>query len=767
MPKTPLAKKPATVKIAMWSARHGWLVFGLWFALIAGLVYVGLFQLGTKKYEGNNSSSGTTLEAMSAANAFKEAGYVSQDQLLLVMSHPSLKITDPAYQATVTDITGQLKAITYSENGGSKPVFGMVYDYYTTKNPALASPDGSAARILAPVNGAYEDAKEKFKQIKPVLDKVKTQYKDFTIFGYTQNSTNSDFWEVVNSDLEGSVVITLPATFAILLLAFGALVAAVIPLILAITTLLATFSLMAIYSQVVTPINGSTPHVIVLIGLAVGVDYSLFVVTRYRAERRKGRSKMAALEVASSTAGRAVFFSGLTVMISLAGLFFTNDDTFTSIAIGTICVVAVSVIGSLTFLPATLSILGKGIDFGRIPYFGRPRPEGSGIWGKIVKVVMHRPALFVAVSVTMLVALAVPVLHLNLGDTTSSLESLPKQIEYRNATILMEEKWPQGSTLTMNVVVKANEANRADVKAALEQFSAAALQVKGLSGPVETRVAPNQKVVQLQFVMAGEPDSQVNRDLVTKVRSEIIPPYFKSLNGVEVFVGGYTAFSLDLVNHYAAAAPLVFGFVLGLSFLLLLVAFHSIIIPIKAIILNLLSAGAAYGAVVLVFQDGWFASLIGFDKIPVIESWLPLFLFTILFGLSMDYHLFVLTRIKEEKDRGVTSSEAVERGISVTSGTITSAALIMVVVFGVFVSLRLMMIRQLGLGLAVAVFMDATVIRCILLPATMRLLGDWNWWMPKFLDWIPRVTLEGEPQEEAIEAADELATAKEKEAVAA
>ena len=738
-------KKPATVKVAMWSARHRWLVFGLWFVVIGVLVYVGLFQLGTKQKDNNGGPGQAQTESQKAAAVFKAAGSASYDSLLVVMSHPTLKVNDPAYETAVKDVIGQLKAVTYPANGVQKPVFTAINDYYSTKSPFLASPDGSTVRLTAQIDGTYEDAKDKFKYIKPVLDNIKSQYKDFTVYGYTHNSTNNDFWEVVNNDLEGSVYITIPSTFIILILAFGAIAAAVIPLILALTSLAATFSLMAIYSQVISPIDNSTPHVIILIGLAVGVDYSLFIVTRYRTERRKGRDKLAALEIASSTAGRAVFFSGLTVMISLAGLFLINDDTFTSIAIGTICVVLVSVIGSLTFLPATLSILGKGVNWGRVPYFGRDRAEGSGVWSHIVRVVMRRPAFFVVVTVGILVALAVPVLHLNMGDTTSSLEALPKQIEFRNAAILMQEKWPQGTSLTMQVVVKADAANRADVKAAMDRFSGAMLQTPGLSGPVATQVADNKQVVRLDFVMAGEADSQANRDLVNTVRQNIVPAYFNGLSGVEVYVTGETAYSLDLVNHYAAAAPLVFGFVLGLSFLLLLVAFHSIVIPIKAILLNLLSAGAAYGAVVLVFQDGWFGNLLGIEKIPVIESWLPLFLFTILFGLSMDYHLFVLTRIKEEKDRGATSSEAVARGIAVTSGTITSAAIIMVVVFAVFVTLRLVMIRQLGLGLAVAVFMDATIIRCILLPATMRLLGDWNWWMPKFLDWIPRVTIEGEP----------------------
>jgi RND superfamily putative drug exporter len=543
--------------------------------------------------------------------------------------------------------------------------------------------------------------------------------------------------------LDSSLAVTLPLSFIILLIAFGAIAAAFVPLVLAITALLAAFGFLAIYSNTVTKVDPSASQLIVLIGLAVSVDYSLFVITRYRTERRRGRSKLAAIEIASSTAGRAVFFSGITVMISLCGLFFLPDATFTSMAAGTISVVLASVIGSLTFLPAFLAILGNGVNWGRIPFIGRDREEGSGIWGRLVGMVMRYPVAFVIITLVILVGLAVPVLHLKMGN--NSIEGLPDNLDAVQAYHLLNDKWHQGTTLQLNVVI--TQADQAATKAAIDKFKTETItKVPALSNP-SVKFNDKGSAAQVSFYMGGGRNDQVNLDAVTKIRQEIIPAYFGSLPGVQAYVSGNSAYTIDVVKVYTDTMPLVFGFVLGMSFLLLLIAFHSLIIPIKAIILNLLSTSASYGAMVLVFQDGYLSQQIGFKPTGVIEAFVPIFVFTILFGLSMDYHLFILTRIKEIKDLGATSNEAVAKGISSTSGTITSAAAIMVGVFAVFITLPIIIVRQLGLGLAVAVLLDASIIRSILLPATMRLLGDWNWWIPKFLDWIPHITIEGGPEE--------------------
>ena len=408
-------------------------------------------------------------------------------------------------------------------------------------------------------------------------------------------------------------------------------------------------------------------------------------------------------------------------------------------AIGTISVVIISVIGSLTFLPAILSILGPGVDRLRIPYFGRHRAEGTGMWGRIVSAAMRRPVITFVASAGFLLLLAVPFLHFQLGVT--DLTAFPDSVDSVKAIKLMNAKWPQGSTLELQVVV--THADQPATQEAISAFSKDVLAIPGISQPTSTQLSRDGSVALISYTIPGTQNDRSNWDIVRRVRSETVPAHFAGLANVQGLVTGDAAYAFDTVDFYAAGIGQVLLFVLTLSFLLLLVAFRSLVIPIKAILLNLLSTAAAYGVLVLVFQDGLFHQQLAIQP-GVIESFVPVFIFTILFGLSMDYHVFILTRVKELRDRGHSSDEAVARGIAITAGTVTSAAAIMVVVFSVFVTLQLVVIKQLGLGLAVAVFLDATIIRSLLLPATMRLLGDWNWWLPGFLNWLPRVTIEVE-----------------------
>jgi RND superfamily putative drug exporter len=356
---------------------------------------------------------------------------------------------------------------------------------------------------------------------------------------------------------------------------------------------------------------------------------------------------------------------------------------------------------------------------------------------------MARPIRLTVLAAALLLALGAPVLHLRTGIT--DITAFPDSIDGVAGIKLLNEKWPQGTELQLQIVVTA--ADKPETQAAIETLKTEGVKLAGLSEPVTVTPSRDSHAAMVSFTMAGGQNDEANRDLVRQARSQLDPSVFGGLSNVRTYVTGDAAYSVDVTKIYADGVPTIFLFVLSLSFLLMLIAFHSIVIPIKAILLNLLSTAAAYGVLVLIFQDGWLASWLGITPSGVIESWVPLFIFTILFGLSMDYHLFILTRIKEARDRGLESRAAVAKGISVTSGTITSAASIMVVVFAVFVTLKFVFIQQLGLGLAVAVFVDATVIRSVLLPASMTLLGDWNWWMPRILDWIPRVTIEGDPDE--------------------
>jgi RND superfamily putative drug exporter len=357
----------------------------------------------------------------------------------------------------------------------------------------------------------------------------------------------------------------------------------------------------------------------------------------------------------------------------------------------------------------------------------------------MVRRVMRHPVVAFVAASAFLLALALPALRLQLGQ--SDFASFPDSIDSVQGVELLSERWPQGSTLTLQVVV--TDADQPATQVAIERLNERVLDIDGVHPPVETQPSGDGTVVLLSYVLAGGSNDPQNHEIVREVRREVVPEVFGGLNGVEALVTGDAAFTLDVVDFYSNGMPQVIAFVLFLSFLLLLVAFRSIVIPIKAILLNLLSTGAAFGVLVLVFQDGHGAGLLGFKHGPI-EAFVPVFIFTILFGLSMDYHVFILTRIKEARDHGLSSNEAVARGIAITAGTITSAAAIMVVVFGVFVTLELVVIKQLGLGLAVAVLLDATIVRSVLLPATMRLLGEWNWWLPSFLRWLPQVTIEGD-----------------------
>ncbi len=736
-------RPPWTVRVATFSAAHRWLVIALWFAGTIGIFALSLVAGGTNAESAVSDNGTSKHESGRAYDLFGASGtQETRESLDLVVSLPSGTVDDAPGAAAVGDIVARTKALMSTVDGTSQPTFDQVVDPLTAPaETSFVSPDRTTARINASFPGEGPTAAARLTPVPAFIEELRADHPDVQIHGLNNKLANDDIQRLVNDDLDQSLRITIPLTFVILLIAFGAAVAAFVPLVLACTSLLAAFGVLALYSQYVSPVSPYASQLVVLIGLAVAVDYSLFMVTRFRTERRR-RDKLAAIATASGTAGRAVFFSGLAVMISIGGLFLLDDPLFRSMAIGTISVVFISVVGSLTFLPAVLSILDTKVNRFRLPFLGRPRDEGSGPWSRVVRATMRRPVLSFVVSAVVLLAVASPVLRLHIGQ--GDFASFPDKLDAVQAVNLLNEKWPQGSTLNFQVVV--TRADQPETKSAIDRLSADLLATPGLSGPVDTTMSQDGTVALLSYVMSGDQNDLSNRVIVRNVRHDVVPRIFGGLPGVEALVTGGAARTADVVGFYEDGMPLVFGFVLGLSFLLLLVAFHSIVIPIKAIILNLLSTGAAYGLLVLVFQDGWGSDILNV-KPGVIESFVPIFIFTILFGLSMDYHVFILTRIKEARDRGLPSDPAVERGISITAGTVTSAAAIMVAVFGVFVTLELAIIKQLGFGLAVAVFLDATVIRSVLLPSSMRLLGDWNWWMPRFLSWIPRVTIEGDTDE--------------------
>ena len=758
-------RAPLTVRIATWSARHRWPVFVLWFAATFGILAGSFAAGGISTLDVNDDPNGPKLESETAYDVLGAGEPVApSERLVVVISGAADAARDPAFQQAVRQLAIDLTAARATVDGVEQPTFDSVVDPLSLP-PAQAagviSPDGSTVQVVGNIPGERPTVEQRLVPVPAIVDKVRAALPSAQVHVISSTFINRDINQLINDELDGSLRFTIPITFLILLVAFGAIVASVIPLLLAITSLAAGYGFLALYSQAVGPVSPNATQLIVLMGLAVAVDYSLFMITRFRTERRVGRDVLGAIETSSSTAGRAVFFSGIAVVISLGGLVTLGISLFTSMAVGTMAVVLVSVIGSLTFLPATLAIVGDRVNMGRpitwVPRLLRARgilasideraarPPGSGFWARLVNAVMARPVVMTVVSAALLIAIATPVTRLRTG--TTEITGLPSSIDGIAAIKLVNAKFPFGQNVRLDVVV--TEADQAGVQTAVSQLEERILAIPGVNGPPTGRKSADGNAQLISFQLSGGRNDEANRAIVRQVRNELRPEVFGPLaaSGAQMYVAGQAAATMDIVGIYTDATPRIFAFVLGLSFLLMLVAFRSIVIPIKAILLNLLSTAAAFGVLVLVFQEGWFADQLRIVPGGVIESWVPIFVFTILFGLSMDYHLFILTRIKEARDRGLDSRAAVARGISVTSGTITSAASIMVVVFAVFVTFSFVFIQQLGLGLAVAVFIDATLIRSVLLPATMTLLGDWNWWLPRWLGWLPHVTIEAESSE--------------------
>ena len=551
-------------------------------------------------------------------------------------------------------------------------------------------------------------------------------------------SANKAISKRVADDFRRAEVTSLPVTLVILVLAFGALVAAGIPLLLGLTSVAAALGLTALLSHLLH-VDESINAVILLIGLAVGVDYSLFYLRREREERARGRSPADALDAAAATSGRAVLVSGLTVMTAMAGMFLMGSRVFWSFAMGTVLVVAIALVGSLSVLPAVLSKLGDRVDRGRIPLLRRAvdRSGGSRLWSTVLGTVLRRPILWGGLAAALLIALAIPAFRLH--TVNSGVQGLPRDLPVMQVYDRTVKAFP-GEPLPAIVVVSAPDVTAPAVTAGIEALRRAALATGQMGEPVSVDVAASHRAARVRFSLAGTGTDATSNHALALLRDRVIPSTIGAVPGVTVHTTGMTADSRDFNDSMKSHAPYVFAFVFGLAFLLLLVTFRSIVIPLKAIVLNLLSVGAAYGVLVLVFQDGRLQSLLGFQSVGGITSWLPLFLFVVLFGLSMDYHVLILSRVREDHDAEMTTEQAVAHGIRATASVVTSAAIVMVGVFAIFATLGLLDMKMMGVGLAVAVLLDATIVRAVLLPATMTLLGDWNWYLPRWLEWLPRVT---------------------------
>ncbi len=714
-------KKNIAARAARWSATHrrtaifGWIAFVVVSLVIGGAV-------GQKTL---SSSEAVPGESGRAEVALERANLTPNSELVLIQSEDE-GIGDPAFDAAVADVTGALSQSPSAKNVDS-PVSGG----------GQVSADGHSALVEFEIPGDEKQAEERVDASLAAVAAAQRRNPDVRIEQFGDASANKALEAVFSEDLKKAETTSLPITLAILLLAFGALVAAFVPLVLAFSAVLATVGLLALPSQLV-PMDPNVSSVVVLVGLAVGVDYSLFYLRREREERRKGRSESAALDAAAATSGRAVLISGLTVIAAMSGMLLSGDPTFTSFAVGTMTVVAVAMIASLTVLPAVLSKLGDRVEKGRIPFVGRwrERRAGRSAWTTVVDAVMRRPVAALVASSAVLIALAIPALGMN--TVVSGADDLPRDIPVVQTYDRVTEAFP-GEAAGAQVVVEADDVTAGPVAAAIADLRQRAERSSVVAGPVVVTESKDGTVASIDVPTVGAGSDEVATAAMEKVRERLVPAAFAGVAGAEANVTGAAAQSKDFADLLAERLPLVFAFVLGLAFLLLLVTFRSIVVPIKAIALNLLSVGAAYGVLVLVFQNGLGESLLGFHSNGGVSSWLPMFLFVILFGLSMDYHVLILSRVREGVDAGMSSDDAVRYGIAGTAGTVTSAAMVMVAVFSVFATLSIIDMKEMGVGLAVAVLIDATIVRAILLPAAMKLLGERNWYLPSALGWLPRV----------------------------
>jgi uncharacterized membrane protein YdfJ with MMPL/SSD domain len=725
-------------RMGRWSASH-WktATFG-WLAFVIVAVVLGT-AVGTTYLEETDTNVGETRTADKMVEAGFPASKDEQGEIVFIQS-TKLKADDAAFEAVVKDAVKTLDGF---------PQVAKLQSPLDAAHRDQVSDDGHAVMISFQPKGTYDEAALYIDKIDDAVAGVQKRHPEFYVDELGSVSTTKATDAAFNSMLAKAGMLSIPLTLIILLLVFGSLTAALIPLMLALTAIFATMGLIAFPSSII-PMEETVSEVILLIGLAVGVDYSLFYLKREREERRAGRSEGAALEAAAATSGRAVLISGITVMIAMAGMFFSGDKTFMSFSVGTMMVVLVAMIGSLTVLPALLGRLGDKVEKGRVPFLHRLKSkDGEGrLWGAILDRVLRRPVVSFVAASAVLLALTIPAFQLNTAATTVEDISIAEIVPARKFTQAFE-----GGQEPAVVAIKAEDTRAESVQEAIASLKAKALASDQMGGPIDIETSRDGTVTTVDIPLAGKGTDDESVAALETLRNDFVPQTIGQVDGVEYAVGGTTAADKDWTDQMTTTAPLVFGFVLLFAFIVMLISFRSIAIAIKSIVLNLLSVGAAYGVLVATFQWGWGEGLLDFQSNGGITPWLPMFLFVILFGLSMDYHVFILSRIKEGYDRGLSTDDAVRHGIKTTAGVVTSAALVMVLVFSVFATLPLIDMKEMGIGLAAAVLIDATIIRGVLLPATMKLLGEWNWYLPRWLNWLPELKHESEVPAEPVPAA--------------
>jgi uncharacterized membrane protein YdfJ with MMPL/SSD domain len=720
-----------------WSASHRKTAIFGWLAFVIASIVIGT-MVGQKTIDQNNNNVG---QAHRADQILKQAGFAESDPLteIVVIQSKTSTVSSPVFRAVVGDVVRTVAPF---------------HTIHNLRSPSAyrdqVSRDGRTALVEWDMSGTLKAAEKQIDPLTSAVGSVARSHPGFYVGEAGAASTDKALTKLFTTQLSQAGARSVPLTLVILVLVFGSLLAAWVPLMLGLMAVVATMGLTNIISHV-TPMDPSVQSVVLLIGLAVGVDYTLFYLRREREERAAGRSERAALEAAAATSGRSVLVSGVTVMIAMAGMLFAGGQTFISFSIATMIVVAVAMIGSLTFLPALLSWLGDRVEKGRIPLLGRyRRPVGEGrVWSTVLTPVLRHPVVSAIAATALLIAIAIPTLSIHTAQ--DGPKAFPASAPTIETLDRLQASFP-GQASPAIVAVRTDAATPA-FTAAVKSLDAALVSSHQGYGAISTDTNPAHTVARIQVPLPGSGTDTTSSDALLTLRNQLLPETVGKVPGATYAVTGQTAASYDGNQAMKSSLPIVFAFVLTFAFLLLLASFRSVVIAAKSVVLNLLSVAAAYGVVVAVFQYGWGQSLLGFQSNSAIAPWLPLMLFVILFGLSMDYHVFILSRVREAYDRGMSTADAVEHGIKTTAGTVTSAAVVMVGVFSIFATLPILDMKEFGVGLAAAVLIDATIIRGVLLPATMKLLGDWNWYLPNWLHWLPRLEHQSLPTPKPVPAA--------------
>ena len=736
---------PVVERIACWSARHSTIAVVCWFGLV-GVAFVGGQLLGTKslpQYDPGQAGLGErTLHQLDVTTAPTESVLIQPrglgtDRLTFA--------SDPQMQQAVRQVAAALDRLHSAAMDVNSPSLANVRGGPSATAAgagSLISGNGRSVLVTFRVAGPHADVDSTVAVDQAAVARVQAAHPDLLVAEAGSASAGAAGNSLLESDFRRAEFSAIPITLILLLVVFGALIAAGIPVVLAGSAVAATISLLAIPSRWL-PIRSGTAEIVLILGMAVGVDYSLFYLRREREERAAGRSSADALRVAAATSGRAIVISGLTVMISLAGLFLSGINLFTGMAFGTITVVGVAVIGSLTVLPALLSMLGDWADRGRIPIVGRRRTAArpSRLWAALVRRVVRHPLAWGGAAAIAMLVLAAPALGIRLGN---AIVDLPGNVPVARTLAQISVAFP-GQPAPAEVVVTGPDLAGPAVRAAVVGLQERASADGPIRGPITVTPVASGRGLVIEVPLAGNGSNYVSNNALLELRSQVLPETLGKVSGVTSVVTGNTATNYDWSTTLRTRTPIVFGVVAALAFLVLMCAFRSVVIPLISVVLNLLSVGAAYGVITLIFQDGRLQGLLGFTSNGAIAQWVPLFMFVFLFGLSMDYHVFILSRIRERCSRGMPTADAVTSGIAASAGVVTSAAVIMVAVFSIFATLSFVDVKTLGIGLAVAVLIDATAVRGILVPAAMAMLGERSWYLPGWLNWLP-----GRPAHDAI-----------------